>query len=80
VTHTGSAGTDAANIETAAQEPTHEHKGVWTPDMKTALRQCYAQAREERTLATLATTLGVDLYQLYGQAHRMGLSRGIRRR
>lgn len=61
-------------------EPTHEHKGVWTPEMKERLRAEYAQARESDQLRDLAARLGVDLYQLYGQAHRLGLSRQIRRR
>lgn len=71
-------------METAAAaqtpEPTHEHKGTWTPEMKAALRAEYSQARDAGQLRELADRLGVDLYQLYGQAHRLGLSREIRKR
>jgi hypothetical protein len=62
------------------REPTHEHRGVWTPEMRETLRAEYVDARANGTLAELALRLGVDLYQLYGQAHRLGLSRMIRRR
>jgi len=63
-----------------AHEPTHEHKGTWTAEMKDLLRANYARAREDGSLRALATELGVDLYQLYSQAHRLGLSHEIRRR
>jgi len=63
-----------------SSEPTQEHKGTWTPEMKAQLRAEYADAREKNQLRELADRLGVDLYQLYGQAHRLGLSRQIRRR
>jgi hypothetical protein len=61
-------------------EPTHEHRGTWTPEMRNTLRTEYAVAREDGKLRELAERLGVDLYQLYSQAHRLGLSREIRRR
>lgn len=65
----------------APAEPTSEHKGTWTPEMKARLRAEYHEARaKEGGLQALADSLGVDLYQLYGKAHRMGLSRTIRRR
>ena len=61
-------------------EPTHRHVGTWTDDMRATLRAEYATARQDGTLRALAERLGVDLYQLYSQAHRLGLSREIRRR
>lgn len=67
-------------IPAPTHEPTQEHKGTWTPEMKARLRAEYPQARESGQLRELAERLGVDLYQLYGQAHRLGLSRQIRRR
>jgi hypothetical protein len=54
--------------------------GVWTEAMKNTLRNRYGQARELRQLRALANELGVGLYQLYSMAHRLGLSREIRRR
>jgi hypothetical protein len=48
--------------------------------MRERLKAEYAEARTAGTLPALAAALGVDLYQLYGQAHRLGLSREIRRR
>lgn len=59
--------------------PTHP-PGTWTPEMKTTLTEKYAIAREARALQSLADELKVGLYQLYAQAHRLGLSRTIRRR
>lgn len=61
-------------------EPTDNHRGRWTADMCERLRKDYVTARDAGTLHALAEALGVDLYQLYGKAHRMGLSREIRRR
>jgi hypothetical protein len=66
--------------EAVMDEPTHLHRGTWTQEMRTRLRAEYAAAREGGTLRELAAKLGVDLYQLYSQAHRLGLSREIRRR
>lgn len=54
--------------------------GVWTEAMKNTLRDKYSAAREASRLRELADDLGVGLYQLYSMAHRMGLSREIRRR
>lgn len=54
--------------------------GTWTPEMKDALTEKYAAARDARTLQALADELGVNVYHLYAQAHRMGLARPIRRR
>jgi hypothetical protein len=54
--------------------------GTWTPEMKATLTSRYAAARDSGTLRALADELGVGLYQLYAQAHRLGLSREIRRR
>lgn len=48
--------------------------------MKATLTAKYAAARDARTLQALADELHVGLYQLYAQAHRLGLSRQIRRR
>jgi hypothetical protein len=48
--------------------------------MTAKLREKYIAARDGRTLQSLADELGVGLYQLYAKAHRMGLSRQIRRR
>jgi hypothetical protein len=67
-------------VNDATLEPTHRHTGTWTEDMKQTLRTEYAGARQGGTLRALAERLGVDLYQLYSQAHRLGLSREIRRR
>jgi hypothetical protein len=61
-------------------EPTHEHKGHWTPEMIATLAAEYAPARAAGKLRELADKLGVDLYQLYGKAHRLQLARTIRRR
>jgi len=61
-------------------EPTHRHVGVWTLEMRNILLADYQEARARGTLPALAAKLGVDLYQLYSQAHRLGLARGIRRR
>jgi hypothetical protein len=52
----------------------------WTREMRELLLTQYAAARAANQLRELAARIGVDLYQLYGQAHRMGLSREIRRR
>jgi len=54
--------------------------GTWTDEMTAKLREKYIAARDGRTLQSLADELGVGLYQLYAKAHRMGLSRQIRRR
>lgn len=61
-------------------EPTENHRGKWTTEMCAQLRAQYVNARDAGTLHALAESLGVDLYQLYGKAHRMGLSREIRKR
>ena len=59
----------------------HDHPvGVWTEAMKTTLRDRYGSSRELGQLRTLADELGVGLYQLYSMAHKLGLSREIRRR
>lgn len=65
---------------TVEPEPTERHIGVWTPVKRQMLIERYATARADGKLPELAAELGVDLYQLYGQAHRLGLSRPIRRR
>jgi hypothetical protein len=54
--------------------------GVWTEAMKNTLRDRYGAAREASKLRELAADLGVGLYQLYSMAHKLGLSREIRRR
>jgi hypothetical protein len=71
---------EAVTEQTSAPEPTHEHKGMWTAEMITTLVAEYDSAREAGTLHELANKLGVDLYQLYGKAHRLQLARAIRRR
>jgi hypothetical protein len=58
----------------------HPYKCTWTDDMKDTLRRSYVASREVGMLPELAQRLGVHLYQLYGQAHRLGLSREIRKR
>jgi hypothetical protein len=59
----------------------HDHPvGVWTEAMKNTLRDRYGSSRELGQLRTLADELGVGLYQLYSMAHKLGLSREIRRR
>ena len=63
--------------DTATLQPA---PGVWTEAMKNTLRNKYQSAREHGQLRELATELGVGLYQLYAQAHRLGVSREIRRR
>lgn len=70
----------AGPVSAPVREPTHAHKGVWTPEMRNTLRAEYVDARATGRLHELAGRLGVDLYQLYGQAHRLGLSRAIRKR
>lgn len=60
--------------------PVQPGVGVWTEAMKDTLRKRYGTARELGTLKDLAADLGVGLYQLYSMAHRLGLSREIRRR
>ena len=62
------------------QEPTREHQSMWTPQMIATLAAEYSAAREAGTLSALATKLGVNVYQLYGKAHRLQLTRTIRRR
>jgi hypothetical protein len=54
--------------------------GTWTSEMKAILTEKYSSARDSGTLRDLADELGVGLYQLYAQAHRLGLSRHVRRR
>lgn len=70
----------SAIADAPAAEPTHLHRGTWTDDMRATLRAEYGEARAAGKLRELAERLGVDLYQLYSQAHRLGLSREIRRR
>jgi hypothetical protein len=68
--------TDMTAFEVFQQQP-----GVWSEAMKNTLRNKYAGARQYRGgLRQLADELGVGLYQLYSMAHRLGLSREIRRR
>ncbi len=62
------------------QGPAGHPPGTWTPEMKAKLTEKYAAARDNRTLSDLADELGVGVYQLYTQAHKLGLSRPIRRR
>lgn len=57
-----------------------KHIGTWTAPMLATLTAEYAGAREAGTLRALADKLGVDLYQLYGKAHRLQLAREIRKR
>lgn len=57
-----------------------ERRSTWTPAMLTTLCAEYAAARAAGMLRELADKLGVDLYQLYGKAHRLQLAREIRRR
>lgn len=54
--------------------------GMWTEAMKNTLRDKYSRARESGQLRELALELHVGLYQLYSMAHKLGLSREIRRR
>lgn len=68
------------SVSSPVLEQTHEHTGTWTPEMRRKLSEQYVQARADGKLRALAAELGVDLYQLYSQAHRLGLSREIRRR
>ena len=63
-----------------AASTTTERQRVWTREMKATLRANYPDARARDALRELAEALGVGLYQLYGQAHRMGLSTEIRKR
>ena len=57
-----------------------EQRRTWTAPMLAPLTAEYAGAREAGTLRALADKLGVDLYQLYGKAHRLQLAREIRKR
>lgn len=58
----------------------HQRTATWTPQMKQRLVDDYATARAAGMLRELAISLGVDLYELYNKAHRLGLSKQIRRR
>lgn len=60
--------------------PVQSGVGVWTEAMKATLRDKYPGARDAGQLRELARDMGVGLYQLYSMAHRLGLSREIRRR
>ena len=68
-----------ATVDVVMTEENHRRL-VWTPEMRERLRQEYVPMKDANRLPELANALGVDLYQLYGQAHRLGLTREIRRR
>lgn len=57
-----------------------QRKGNWSPDKIETLKREYPQARDDGTVRELAERLGVETYDVYNKAHRLGLARRIRRR
>jgi hypothetical protein len=71
----------AKDMQGEMQESTlTPRKGIWSLEMTDQLKREYATARAEGKLRELADRLGVQLYDVYNKAHRLGLSRAIRKR
>lgn len=67
-------------LQGMVEEPAPAKRKTWSDEMVETLKQEYPRAREEGQLRQLAERLGVELYDVYNKAHRLGLSRVIRRR